>query len=155
MQRRRFAALAVGSLTALAGCTTISKRAPFIGPEPPPSPSADAPPSTYIPSAGGPWTETERQGIAAGQADAEAGIGVNYAREGQEDPYYVEIMRWPSADAADSTASDWYGGWKSFILRGQFSFAGRGPSRPRIAELLGRSPVLTVEWVEAYDRGRG
>lgn len=153
MQRRGFAGLGAGALAMLAGCST--RRVPYLGPEAPPATSPDAAPAEYLPSPGEPWERVDTNEVAAQQAGAVAGVAATYGRPDETEEFNVEILRWPSSDDARQTAPNYYGGWKVFVRREQWSFAARGPDHDRVTALLGHSPVLTTPWVREYDEGRG
>jgi hypothetical protein len=100
-----------------------------------------------LPEAPEGWeVDDEPQQQAAGMIGADAGFGQAF-NSPSGSRYPVEIFRFSSeSDAQDAEAY-----WTAYVVRGNFTFAARGPDIDNVYQLLGNSSALTEEYARNND----
>jgi hypothetical protein len=111
------------------------------------APDPDANPEDLLPEAPEGWeVDDEPQQQAAGMIGADAGFGQAF-NSPSGSRYPVEIFRFSSeSDAQDAEAY-----WTAYVVRGNFTFAARGPDIDNVYQLLGNSSALTEEYARNND----
>ena len=178
--RRRYVVLTAAATGVLAGCssgggdggggssTTDDEEGGSTATSPPDTdggtptpPASDADPRGLLPAPPEGWEQgelVEQTEDSLESVGAEAGYGAYYTdSDGGE--YYVEVLRWPSAEDADAGWEETYSesrSWVVYASRAEFSFAGNGPDESdvesAVVTLIGNSPALTESDVEGDNR---
>ncbi|MFB6111210.1 MAG: hypothetical protein ABEJ35_01605 [Halobacteriaceae archaeon] len=149
MRRRRLLrGAAAGLLVTVTGCTGGTGSAPA-------SPPADSSPLDLLPQTPAEMTQIRRTTLPPGDSGAEAGALVEFqATPGVR--YYIEILRWPTAEAAMGGVSLYRGrdrAWIIYVTNGPFSYAGAavGGDESVLIDVMGAADGLSRRYVERAD----